>query len=94
MYVKENCMLSKEQLTVITSILKLRKQISPEYHFKDKGLRVELNPPAGYSVQWAEKETYREDNVVTLLSNLKGQPVQLCPARRRIFFTWRLLCPP
>ena len=87
-------MLSKEQLTVITSILTSSKNILHECHFKDKGLRVKLNPHAGYSVQWAEKESYREGNVVTFINNLKGQPVQFFPARRRIFFTWRLPCPP
>ena len=37
-------------------------------------------------VQWAERGSYREDNVLTFINYLKGQPVQFCPARRRIFY--------
>ena len=73
---KENYRLSREQVTVMTSTSMSKKKISPEYLFKGKGVRVKLNPPAASSVQWAEKGSYREDNVFTFINNLKGQPFQ------------------
>ena len=77
-------MLSRERVTLMTSISTSNKKISPEYLFKGKGVRVKLNPPAGSSVQWAEKGFYREDKVLKFISNLSSQLVQFCVARRRI----------
>ena len=62
-YVKENYMLLRERVTVMTNILTSSKKISPKYLLKGKGVKVKLNPPAGSSVQWAEKGSYREDNL-------------------------------
>ena len=71
-YVKENYTLKREQVTVMTNILTLKRKISPEYlkgntskeYLKGKGVRVKLNPLAGSSVQWAEKGSYHVGNTM------------------------------
>ena len=62
-------MLSRERVNLMTSISTSNKKLLSGHLFKDKGVRVKL----------------LKDNVLTFISNLKGQPVQICSARRCIF---------
>ena len=48
-------------------------------------MRKHPKTPAGSLVQWAERGSYGEDNVLAFINNLIGQPVQFSPARRCIF---------
>ena len=78
-------MLSRERVNLMTSISTSNKKLLSGHLFKGKGVRVKLNPPAESSIQWVEKGSHREDSVLTFISNLKGQPVQICSARRCIY---------
>ena len=60
-YIKENHSLSRERITVMTSVASNKTASSPnlEFVFKGVGKRVKLNVPNNVSVQWAPKGSYR-----------------------------------
>ena len=86
-FVKENYKLSRERSTVMTTVSSSNKVPAPpcEYLFKGKGTRVKLSPPAKTKVQWAEKGSYRLQNLLQYVENLPAQPVALFPQKRVIF---------
>ena len=64
-FVKENHMLSRERVTVMTTISSSNSVQPPlEFVFKGKGTRTKLNPPDRVTFQWAEKGSYRVEHMV------------------------------
>ena len=68
-------MLSRERITVFTQVCNDRNvQFQPEFVFKGKGTRTQLNPPPGVNVQWAPKASYRLEHMIrTIIGNLPNR---------------------
>ena len=73
-YVKENYMLSRERCTVYTQLSTDPKNPMPlpEILFKGKGVRIEVKPP-NMNVQFAPKGSYRMENMLKMIENLKNR---------------------
>ena len=86
-YVKENHSLSRERTTVMTSLSSEKVSTAPklEFVFKGVGTRVKLDPPAGVTVQWAPKGSYRVEHMVKFCSQVPVQSCALFPQKRKIF---------
>ena len=86
-YVKENHMLSLERAAVMTTASSQAASSPPslEFIFKGKGIRVNINPPQGVNVQWAEKGSYRLEHLLKFVSTLKSQPVLFRQAQYKIY---------
>ena len=71
-YVKENHSLSRERITVMTSVASNKTASSPnlEFVFKGVGKRVKLNVPKNVSVQWAPKGSYRSEHVLKFIEKV------------------------
>ena len=71
-FVKENNHLSRKRTTVMTIVSSANKIKTPPFElvFKGTGKRVKVNPPAKTSVQWAEKGSYRLEQILELIKNL------------------------
>ena len=74
-YVKENHMLSRERVTVYTQLStdSEEKKPTPEILFKGKGKRIKVNPPKGMNVQFAVKGSYRLENMLEMVKQLKNR---------------------
>ena len=75
-------MLSREGATIMATISTYVHSTPPKYLFNGKGAREKLNPPAGFKVQQAEKESYQVENILAFIK------VVLFPAKRRMFFLY------
>ena len=87
-FVKENYSLSRERCTVMTiaSSCPEKSTVPPaEFVFKGKGLRVKVNPPGKIKVQWAEKGSYREENILEFINRLPTIHTKFCPRNRELF---------
>ena len=86
-YVKENHSLSRERTTVMTSLSSEKVSTAPklEFVFKGVGTWVKLDPPAGVTVQWAPKGSYRVEHMVNFCSRVPVQSCALFPQKRKIF---------
>ena len=87
-FVKENHMLSRERITVMTSVTSKKTFSGPglEFVFKGVGKRVKLNPPPSISIQWAPKGSYRLEHVLKFIEKVvPAQPCALFPKKRKIF---------
>ena len=70
-FVKENYMLSRERATCFTQLCSDPKiTLKPEFVFKGKGTRTQLNPPDGMNVQWAPKGSYRIEQILDMVKHL------------------------
>ena len=59
-FVKENCMLSRQRVTVFTQISSdPAMKLLLEFVFKGKGTRTKVNAPDGVKGQWSESGSYR-----------------------------------
>ena len=74
-YVKENYMLSRERCTVYTQLSTdpENKMPTPEILFKGKGVRIKVNPPEDMNVQFAQKGSYRLENMLEMVNHLKNR---------------------
>ncbi|GFO11576.1 steryl-sulfatase [Plakobranchus ocellatus] len=74
-YVKENYMLSRERATVFTQLSSDEKDPmpQPEFLFKGKGVRIQVNPPPGVKVQFAPKGSYRLENMLKTIGHMKNR---------------------
>ena len=87
-FVKENHMLSRERITVMTSVSSFPKVVPPnlEFVFKGVGTRTKLNPPPKVSFQWAPKGSYRLEHMQSFVGKVVPEvPVMFSPKLRRIF---------
>ena len=75
MYVKENYMLSREHATVYTQLSteESNPMPTPVIVFKGKGTRIHLEPPAGMTVHWGPKGSYRLETMLDYIGNLKNR---------------------
>ena len=82
-HIKENYMHSRERLTVFTQMSSSNqvRTPKPEFVFKGKGLRVQLNPPRGIKFQWSESGSYRLPHV---LQSMKNLPTAIGPMERHL----------
>ena len=72
-YVKENYMLFRERANVYTQLSTEESNLmpTPEIVFKGKGTRIHLEPPAGTTVHWGPKGSYRLETMLDSIGNLK-----------------------
>ena len=86
-FVKENNHLSRERCTVMTIVSSSKKRSPPpvEFVFKGAGKRVKVSPPEKIQVQWAEKGSYRLENMLTFIERLPTIPTAFAPQKRCIF---------
>ena len=86
-YVKENHSLSRERITVMTSVSSGKQATAPklEFIFKGAGKRVKLDPPSGVTVQWAPKGSYRLEHVQNFCDKVPPNPCALFPQKRKIY---------
>ena len=86
-FVKENHHLSRERCTVMT-ITSSSKELKPpplEFVFKGKGLKVTVNPPGKFKVQWAEKGSYHVEHMLEYIKRLSTIPVAFAPSNQVTF---------
>ena len=85
-YVKKNDSLSRERITVITSVASQKSSSAPNLEFVFKGAvkRVKLSPPS-VTLQWAPKGSYRLEHKIKFCDQVPAQPCVLFPQRRKIF---------
>ena len=73
-YVKENYSLSRERATVFTQLsTDPVNKPSLEMAFKGKGVRIKVSPPKDMQVQFAEKGSYRLENMLQMTKCLKNR---------------------
>ena len=86
-FIKENNHLSRERCTLITIVTSSKKRSAPpvEFVFKGAGKRVTVSPPEKIQVQWAEKGSYRLQNMLTFIERLPTIPTAFAPQERCIF---------
>ena len=73
-FVKENYMLSRERVTAFTQLVSEEPYHLPsEFVFKGKGTRTKLDPPPGVHFQWAEKGSYRVENMLEIIKHLPNK---------------------
>ena len=46
-----------------------------EFAFKEKGIRVKVNPPERATVQWSDKGSYRVEHVLKYIESLLTIPI-------------------
>ena len=75
-FIKKNNHLSRERCTVMTIVTSSKKRSAPpvEFVFKGAGKRVTVSPPEKIQVQWAEKGSYRLQNMLTFIERLPTIP--------------------
>ena len=70
-YVKENCSLSSERVTLFTQVSSdPTANFIPEFVVKGKGTRTKLNSPEGMKVQWSDSGSYRFERMLQTIENL------------------------
>ena len=73
-FVKENCMLTRQRVTVFTQISSDPAiKLLPEFLFKGKGTRTKVNAPDGVKYQWSEKGSYRLEHMSKTIDNLPNR---------------------
>ena len=86
-YVKEDHSLSRERVTVMTSVSSEKSSSAPnlEFVFKGAGKRVKLSPPSDVTLQWVPKRSYRLDRAIKFCDQVPAQPCAFFLKRRKIF---------
>ena len=74
-FVKENHHLSREHVTVFTQIASNENiQLVPEFVLKGTGKRpLKLTSPSGTHYQWADKDSYRLEQLLETTKHLPNQ---------------------
>ena len=74
-YVKENYMLTRERITVLTQVSSDTSNPLPlpEFAFKGKGIGTKLNHPPGIKSHWAPKGSYRLNTMLDTIANLPNR---------------------
>ena len=73
-FVKENYMLSRERVTAFTQLVSEEpNHLPPGFVFKGKCIRTKLDPPPGVHFQWAEKGSYRVENMLETIKHLPNK---------------------
>ena len=72
-------------MITITSSSNAIKTPPPEFVFKGKGKRVNVNPPERVTAQWSDKGSYRVDYILKYIESLQTIPIHFAPEKRHIF---------
>ena len=73
-FVKENYMLSRERVTCFTQVCSdLQIKLLPEFVFKGRGTRTQLQPPPGVTYQWAPRGSYRIEQILSMIKQLPNR---------------------
>ena len=73
-YVQENDMLSRERASVFTQVSTDPKcEMLPGFVFKGKGVRASVSPPENMIAQWAEKCSYRLEQMIKTIEHLPNR---------------------
>ena len=85
-FVKENCMLFRQRVTVCTQISSDPAiKLLPEFVFKGKGTRIKVNAPDGVKCQWSESGSYRLEHMLKTIDNLPNRNNPFTPKTFAIY---------
>ena len=73
-FVKENYMLARERVTCFTQLCTDPKiDLKLEFVFNGKGTRTHFTPLKGVHYQWAPKESYQIEQILSMIDKLPNR---------------------
>ena len=85
-FVKENCMLSRQTVTLFTLISSDPViKLLPEFVCKGKGTRAKVNAPDCVKCQWSESGPYRLEHMLKTIDNIPNRYNPFTPKNFAIY---------